>query len=243
MDDVLLGTRPGEEHLHPKLVHDFLDWCEEHSYHLKPSKCVFMKPEIDFLGMHIGNGQVTIDPSKVSGISEWPRTLKNVREVRSTLGVLGFQRPFIPNFAKIAKPLTDLLKKGIDFVWTDKCSEALNTLISIVTSEPILVPPDLNEQFFLEVDASQYATGAILYQADKVRKDRRGNPVLRPCGYHSQTFNATEQRYPIYDREYLAVIRGLRHWDYLLQGTTKPVVYSPSKKPVTSESRPGYLAG
>ena len=224
MDDVIFGTRPGEKSLHVEMVHDFLKWCEDNHYHLKPSKCEFMKPEIDFLGMHLGNGQVTIDPAKVTGIRDWPRTLRNVKEVRSTLGVLGFQRPFIPNFAKIAKPLTDLLKKDSTFCWTENCSQALDTLINIVTSEPILVPPDLNEQFFLEVDASQYATGAILYQADKERKDRRGNPILRPCGYHSQTFSATEQRYPIYDREYLAVMRGLRHWDYLLLGTQKPVI-------------------
>ena len=166
MDDVILGTRAGQETLHSQMVHDFLAWCEENHYHLKPSKCIFMEPEIDFLGMHLGNGEVTIDPSKVSGIREWPRTLKNVKEVRSTLGVLGFQRPFIPNFAKTAKPLTDLLKKNSVFNWTDKCYEALNTLINIVTSEPILVPPNPEKRFFLEVDASQYATGAILYQAD-----------------------------------------------------------------------------
>jgi hypothetical protein len=69
----------------------------------------------------------------------------------------------------------------------------------------------------LEVDASQYATGAILYQADPKLKDQKGNPLLRPCGYHAQTFSAAEQWYPIYDREFLAIMRGLIHWDYLLQ--------------------------
>jgi len=59
---------------------------------------------------------------------------------------------------------------------------ALTTLRDIVTSEPVLVSPDQNEQFILEVDASQYATGAILYQADKHMKDRKGKPILRPCG-------------------------------------------------------------
>jgi hypothetical protein len=138
--------------------------------------------------------------------------------------VLGFQRPFIPGFADIAKPLTTLLKKNLEFQWTEDCTTALETLINIVTSEPVLVPLDTSRQFILEVDASQYATGAILFQADKTLKDRKGNPILRPCGYHSQTFSATEQCYPIYDREFLAIINGLQHWDYLLKGAIHPII-------------------
>jgi RNase H-like domain found in reverse transcriptase/Integrase zinc binding domain/Reverse transcriptase (RNA-dependent DNA polymerase) len=224
MDDCLIATADRELTLHWKMNHRLLDIFEEHSYFLKPSKCEFEKTEIDFLGVRLGNGQITIDPSKITGIKEWPRTLKSVKEVRSTLGVLGFQRPFIPRFAHIAKPLTGLLKKDSTFNWTPECTQALDRLIHIVTSEPILVPSDTERQFILEVDASQYATGAILFQADKKLKDRQGNPILRPCGYHSQTFSATEQHYPIYNREFLAIIRGLKHWDYLLKGAVHPVL-------------------
>ena len=74
------------------------------------------------------------------------------------------------------------------------------------------------------MDASQFATGAILYQADKERKDARGNPLLRPLGFNSQTFNKTEQNYPIYDRELLGMMRGLRTWRHLLRNTTHPVL-------------------
>jgi len=204
--------------------HRLLQIFEEHSYFLKPSKCVFEQPEVDFLGVRLGHGEISIDLSKIAGIKDWPTILKSVKEVQSTLGVLGFQRPFIPGFATIAKPLTNLLKKTSPFLWTQECTTALTTLRDIVTSEPVLVSPDQNEQFILEVDASQYATGAILYQADKNMKDRKGKPILHPCGYHSQTFSATEQRYPIYDREFLAVIRGLKHWDYLLKCTKHPIL-------------------
>jgi len=55
-------------------------------------------------------------------------------------------------------------------------------------------------------------------------KDRKGKPILRPCRYHSQTFSATEQWYPIYDREFLAVICGLKHWDYLLKCAKHPIL-------------------
>jgi hypothetical protein len=206
MDDCLVATADRELALHRRMTHRLLDIFEEHSYFLKPSKCEFEWTEIDSLGVCLGHGQITIDPSKIAGIKDWPRTLKSVKEVRSTLGVLSFQRPFIPGFANLAKPLTNLLKKDSTFSWTPECTEALDRLIHIVTSEPILVPPDTSQQFILEVDASQYATGAILFQADKKMTDRRSKPILWPCGYHSQTFSATEQRYPIYDREFLAII-------------------------------------
>jgi hypothetical protein len=82
------------------------------------------------------------------------------------LGVLGYQCPFIKGFTQIAKPLTQLLKKEHPFKWTEECTKALGTLIDIVTSDLVLYRPDLDKQFVLEVDASQYAIGAILYQRD-----------------------------------------------------------------------------
>jgi len=224
MDDCLVATGEGELKLHHAMNHHLLQIFEEHSYFLKPSKCVFEKPEVDFLGVHLGHGEISIDPSKIAGIKDWPTMLKSIKEVQSRLGVLGFQRPFIPGFATIAKPLTNLLKKTSPFLWTEECTMALTTLHDIVTSEPVLVPPDQDQQFILEVNRSQYTTGAILYQADKTMKDHKGKPIPRPCRYHSQTFSAMEQQYPIYDREFLAVICGLKHWDYLLKCTKHPVL-------------------
>jgi hypothetical protein len=115
-----------------------------------------------------------------------------VKEVQSTLGVLGFQRPFIPGFADITKPLTNLLKKGMPFKWTNICTQAVQELKKIVTSEPVLIPPDQDKQFILEVNASQYTTGAILYQTME-QQDWQGRPILQPVGYHSQTFSAVKQ--------------------------------------------------
>ena len=91
---------------------------------------------------------------------------ENVKQLRSTLGVLGYQCPFIPGFASLAHPLTRLLKKGADFIWTDKCTAALDKLIQIITLDPILWQPRQQEPFELEVDASQVATGVVLWQYD-----------------------------------------------------------------------------
>ena len=83
------------------------------------------------------------------------------------LGILGYQRPFILGFAHIAQPLINLLKKGTDFLWTDAHSQAIDRLIDITLHDPVLYQPDPLKQFTLEVDASAFATRAILYQEHK----------------------------------------------------------------------------
>jgi hypothetical protein len=75
---------------------------------------------------------------KRKGLTQWPRTLSTVKEVRSMLGVLGYQRPFIPHYAHIAAPLTALLKKGQTFKWTEECTKALDTLLTMVEKDPVL---------------------------------------------------------------------------------------------------------
>ena len=142
MDNCLVATGEGELTLHRQMNHRLLEIFEEHSYFLKPSKCIFEQPEIDFLRVHLGHEEISIEPSKIARIKDWPITLKTIKEVWSTLGVLGFQQPFIPGFTTIAKPLTNLLKKTLPFLWTPKCTTVLITLCNIVTSKPVLVLPD-----------------------------------------------------------------------------------------------------
>jgi RNase H-like domain found in reverse transcriptase len=160
---------------------------------------------VKFLGYVIDQETIHIDPSKKHGLEEWPGEVKSIKEVCSTLGVLGYQCQFIPNFAHIAQPLTALLKKRIKFQWTQACTNAVDTLIDCVTHNPVLQRPDTTKPFVLEVDASQYASGAILHQPNEQRR-------LRPVAYYSQTFNGAKRNYNIHDRELLAIMRGLEHW-------------------------------
>jgi len=169
--------------------------------------------------MRLNRHGITIDPGKIKGLTDWPKTLKNVKEVRKVLGVLGYQCPFIPNFTSFARPLTNLLKKDTPFEWTPDCRTSLDTLINIVTLSPILVAPDQDHQFELEVDASQFAIGAILWQRDPANPKK-----LRACGYYSATLSPAERNYKIFDRELLGIIRTLRHWSHLLRGTVLPVL-------------------
>src|SRR5882757_4965970 len=149
MDDVAIGTNASPEgrNLHKQIVHEFLDTLEQHSYFLKASKCEFEKEEMEFLGFRVGGGTVRIDPSKIGGITNWPRELKSVKEVRQILGVLGYQRAFIQSYSRLARPLHSLLKKGVKFDWTPECKQALDELIEQVAQDPVLVAPNGQEPF------------------------------------------------------------------------------------------------
>ena len=214
MDDWWVATPDGEEgtKLHKEIVHAFLDRMEECSYFLKPKKCQFKKDHMEILGWLVGGGTVCIDPAKVKGILEWPRDLKSVHEVRSTLGILGYQRPFIQGFAAIAKPLTNLTKKDIPFNWTPECRKALDMLIERVTSDPVLWHPDPNAPFELQVDVSDFALGSILFQQDE-------NGKRRAVAYHSRVLIAAERNYGISDKELLAIVEGLKCVQHLMIGS------------------------
>src|SRR6266852_5226644 len=136
------------------------------SFFLKVSKCEFEQERVEYLGLILNKDMVQPDPNKVAGLKTWPRTLKTVTEVRSTLGLLNYHRAFMPGFSHIVKPLTNLLKTDTKFVWTPLCTTALDRIIHILTSESVLTHPNPEKPFELEVDASDYATGAILFQRD-----------------------------------------------------------------------------
>jgi Reverse transcriptase (RNA-dependent DNA polymerase) len=124
MDDILIATA-NDLPLHRRIVHDVLDLLEEESFFLKPSKCKFECTSINYLGIVVSNGAISIDPTKRNGLATWPEHLATVKQVHSTLGVFGYQHPFIHGFADIAKPLTKLTKKDMPFSWTPHCTTAI----------------------------------------------------------------------------------------------------------------------
>ena len=161
-------------------------------------------------------------------------SMDKVKEVWSVLGVLGYQRPFIPNYATIVRPLIELTKKDHPFVWTPQCQQALDTLINIVTSNPSLHQPDLTKPFTLQVDALAFSTGAILTQ-----KDHRGK--AEAVGFHSKTFLEAEQNYDIHDQELLALICGLTNWRHLLMGSPHPMTVYTDHKNLEYSCHPQHI--
>ena len=159
-------------------------------------------------------------PSKYQESQIGPRELWSVKEVWETLGVLDYQRAFIKDFAKIARPLHDLTKNDTTFKWTEECTIALDELIKAVTSEPVLYQPDFTKQFELEIDSSLFAVGAVLFQ-----KDEEGWRC--PVSYYSALLNEAERNYDIWDREFLGMIHGLKHnWHLLIGSPHKVLVFT-----------------
>ena len=196
MDDLLIHA-PDKETLirNTKRV---LARIQENDLFLKPTKCEFNKQKIEYLGLVIEGGKMSMDMGKLKGIRDWP-TPTTIKQTRGFLGFGNFYRRFIRGFSEIAKPLNDLLKKDKKFDWTDECQQAFDELKRRFTEEPVLIMPDPTKPFQIESDASKYASGAVLTQLDS-------NGDRHPCAFISKTFSPTERNYEIYDRELLAII-------------------------------------
>ena len=133
----------------------------EHKLYAKFSKCDFWLKEVQFLGHIISDKGISVDPSKIQDVLNW-KTPESISEIRSFLGLAGYYRRFVPEFSKIVRPMTELLKKGVKFSWDDKCEQAFQTLRKLLTSAPVLAQPDINRPFDVYCDASGTGLGYVL---------------------------------------------------------------------------------
>ncbi len=233
MDNLAIHTkrRPGEteeehRHRHEKYVHIVLDILEKNDLYLKPEKCAFEQEEIDYLGVIVGQGMLKVDPKKIQGVADWsPPT--TVTEVCQFLGFTGYYRYFIPNYSKIAQPLLDLTKKTTPWHWEEPQFKAFETLKTLMCRKPILLQPNFAKRFYLQTDASAYGVGAILSQVagiDDTPPLKNSKPKLHPLAYYSTTLSPAERNYDIYERELLAVMKSLTHWQHYLGWTKFPFI-------------------
>ena len=137
MDDILIATGDDIE-LHRRIIHEVLDLLAEESLFCKLSKCHFEQTSITYLGIVVEAGTIRIDPTKLNGLLAWPRKLKTVKQVRSTLGVFGYHRMFIPRYANIVHLINNLLKQDVPFEWTNVHTVAMDQLAHTVATNPVL---------------------------------------------------------------------------------------------------------
>jgi hypothetical protein len=116
---------------------------------------------VSFLGHVISSEGIAVDPSKVCDVLDWEPP-KSVHQVRSFLGLTGYYRRFIPNFSKISKSITELLKKGTKYVWSKECDEAFQTLKKLLMTTPVLAQPDITKPFDVYCDAFGTGLGCVL---------------------------------------------------------------------------------
>src|SRR5580693_9582246 len=132
MDDIAIHTQalPRETEVkhteqHKQVIHQVLDKLETNDLYLKPKKCEFLKREIDYLGVIVGNNALKMDPKKLQGVADW-KTPQTPTDIQKFLGFTGYYRFFIPNYSKIARPLLELTKKATPQHWGKKQAAAFN---------------------------------------------------------------------------------------------------------------------
>ena len=228
LDDIIIYSKTFEEHVeHIETVFSRL---RSAGLKLKMSKCEFLKQEVKYLGHLVSPSGIRPDPAKISAIQNL-RPPTNVKSVRSFLGMCGFYRRFVPDFAKIAKPLTELTKKNRHFHWDDACQSSFETLRTALTVAPILAYPNVDKPYKLYTDASQNAIGAALVQETEL-----GERVIQ---YLSHQLNETQRRWPTIEREAYAIVYSVQKFRPYLLGCKFTVMtdHKPLKHLFTSEMR------
>jgi hypothetical protein len=203
IDDILVYSKNEDEHT--EHLHIVLQRLCDHRLYAKLSKCDFWLREIKFLCHTISQDGISVDPEKVQEVMNWkPPT--TVRQIWSFLGLSGYYRRFIPDFSRIAKPMTELLKKGVKYDWSQKCEDSFHTLRQHLTTAPVLAQPDNTKSFDVYYNASGTGLGWVLMQDNRV------------ISYASRALRPHEQNYPTHDLELAAVVHALKIWRHYLMG-------------------------
>ena len=231
LDDIPIFSRTKEEHM--KSLQMVVQTLINHWLFAKAKKCEFYLPEIDLLGVKVSAQGFRMEDKKVTEVQEW-KPPWNVRGIREFLGFINFYWRSIWDFAKIARPLHNLTKKDQPWTWTAKEHTAFETLKELVTSEPVLKHADQTKEFQMEMDTSNYTYGAILSQKQDTGK-------RHPVVYMSKSMTPAEWNYDIGDKETLAIVKPLQHWQHWLEGTRLLIEILTDHKNLENFSNPRIL--
>ncbi|RVW71683.1 Transposon Ty3-I Gag-Pol polyprotein [Vitis vinifera] len=199
-DDILIYSRSFSDHIHHLSI--ALQVLRENLLYAKSNKCFFGHSSIEYLGHVISSGGVYTDPQKVAAVRDWPTPI-TLKQLRGFLGLTGYYRRFVKDYGKIAKPLTDLLKKDI-FHWTEGSNQAFMALKQAMITAPVLALPNFSKEFIIETDASGQGIGAVLMQ--------EGHPIA----YISKALSDRFQTLSTYEKEMLAILMAIKKWESYL---------------------------
>jgi len=191
-DDILIYSETWTDHLrHLRAV---LSMLPQHQLFVKSAKCAFGVASVAYLGHIISEAGVSMDPSKVQAIHDWP-VPRSARAVRGFLGLAGYYRKFVRNIGTVAA----LLKKE-DFSWSDAAAAAFDELKKAITSAPVLAMPDFAKDFVVECDASSHGFDAVLIQD------------AHPIAFFSRPIAPRHSSLAAYERELIGLVHAIRHW-------------------------------
>ena len=177
---------------------------------LKPKKCTFAQPSVEYLGHVVSAEGIHTDPRKLQAVRNYPAPM-DLKSLRSFLGLCSYYRRFVPGFSKVAAPLHALTRKDVGYVWTQDCQESFEKLRDLLVSAPLLSYPDFQKPFILETDASGEGLGAVLAQ-------RQDDGSVKPIAYASRSLQKHERNYGVTELEGLGVVWAAKHFRPYLYG-------------------------
>lgn len=208
LDDIIVYSPTFEEHMEDLTT--VLNRLRKFNLKIHPEKTILATDQVTYLGHLCSAASIAPDPYKLSAV----RTIKpptSVTEVRSFLGLVGYYRRFVKDFASIAQPLHSLLHKDITWTWTEHHQLAFDNLKQRLLGAPILAQPDFSKTFILQTDWSTLGIGAVLTQKNEQNKEQ-------PVSYYSRSLTPAEQNYSASEGEALAVISAISHFRPYLHG-------------------------
>lgn len=207
LDDIIVFSTSLQEHM--ENLEKVFQRLQESNFKIQMDKSEFLKHETGYLGHIISRDGIKPNPDKISAIKKYPIP-KTPKEIKQFLGLLGYYRKFIPDFARTTKPLTLCLKKGNRVVHSSEFVNAFEKCKTLLTNDPILQYPDFTKEFNLTTDASNVAIGAVLSQG-QIGSDR-------PICYASRTLNESELNYSTIEKELLAIVWATKYFRPYLFG-------------------------
>lgn len=213
LDDIVIVTQTFEQHL--DILRKVFDRLTSAGLTLRRDKCHFCRTELKFLGYVVDGKGLRCDPDKVSAILNIPPP-SNVTEVRRFLGIASWYRRFVPNFASLMAPITNLLKKKIKFAWSTECKRAFQTVKECLVASPVITCPNFEEPFTIQTDASDYGLGAVLTQDYP-----DGEKVI---SFISRSLTSSERKFSTTEKECLAVLWAIEKFRPYIEATHFTVV-------------------
>ena len=207
LDDIIIVTENYDEH--KKVLKTVFEKLREARLKPNPEKCQFGRARLTYLGHVVDAQGIRTDPEKIKAISAIPPP-KNQKELKRFFGMLSWYRRFIKDLSKIAAPLSILLKKKTEWIWTGEQAAAFEELKKNLTEAPVLACPNWNLPFVLQTDASLLGLGAVLTQVD--------GEAEYVIAYASRTLNSAEKNYSVTELECLAVRWGIWKMRQYLEG-------------------------
>ena len=222
-DNIIVHSKSWEEHL--LNLDSLFIRLREHGLTAGPGKCFFGYPRIKYLGLLLGSNELSILDDKVKAILDMSLP-SNKKELRSFLGSINFYSKFIPDYATLATPLTNMLRKNCanKLDWSDEKVNSFKVLKSYLSTNPVLRLPDYSKVFYLRTDASNYGIGSVLLQEAEGK--------LMPVAYASKKLLPREVKYSTVERECLSIVWSIEKFkiylfgrEFILQTDQQPLTY------------------